>query len=166
MKVHTWRRVAAAAICSIGFTFGLSTSPAWADGTSQQLMPDPDAYCAITASPYQTQVREDGWTVQYTGLSGDANQNNWACNYLVAPTVPTTYDDGSSFTLPPQDQSFSIDWAAMCADQYEGSSLLWVGIPGPETSPGPFGAPWMCLGAPGAVYDQSETPTGPVGRIG
>jgi hypothetical protein len=142
----------------------LGAPSASADG-GQLLMPDPDAYC-VNNAPYQTQVNEAGWTVQYLGLQGDASQNDWACQYAVAATIPTTFDGGDSFTLPPQTQTFPIDWAVMCEEQYDGSTPQWVGVPGPAASPGPFGAPWMCLGAPGAQYDQTETASGPVGRIG
>ncbi len=167
MALATIRRMAAAGVCvsMVAVTAALCAPPASADTGGQLLMPDPDAYCANNA-PYQTQVNEAGWPVQYIGLQGDANQNDWVCVYAVAPTIPTPYGGGDSFTLPPHNEAFPIDWAAMCQQQYGGSTLHWVGIPGPATSPGPFGAPWLCVGAPGAQYDQTETPTGPVGRIG
>jgi hypothetical protein len=166
----SWRRLAVATVGGVCLAAGLGASPALADSGQQQLMPDPDAYCALNA-PYQAQVTEAGWQVVYTGLSGDANQNDWACTYTVYANIPVPNGefgpgaDTASAPLPPSNETFPIDWAAMCRQQYDGSSLQWVGVPGPETSPGPFGAPWMCLGAPGGTYDQTETQDGPVGRV-
>ena len=115
---------------------------------------------AFTVAEYQA---ESDYQVVSEGVQGDASQNDWKGEYMVVASIPT---GGDSFTLPPVNTSTPVDWEAMCAQQYPESSAEWVGVPGPAASPGPFGAPWMCLGAPGSVYDQTETDNGPVGLVG
>ena len=164
-KQLTWMGGSAAAATCLAAT--LLSGVAHADPASQTLMPDPDAYC-VNNAPYGAQVAEAGWNVQFTGLVGDAGANDWQCQYQVIATIPLANADGedAEIPLPPQTETFGVDWAGMCSQQYSGSTLEWAVTPGPVVSgQGPFGAPWLCVGAPGAVYDQTETPTGPVGRV-
>ncbi len=110
-----------------------------ANAQAATLPPDPWLHCAANA-PYQPQVQDLGWQVIPKGVSGTTGQNNWTYDYLVAMVIPYGIE-GEGYTLPPFTQSFPIDWALMCAQQFPGSHLQWVR--GPMT--GVLGAPWQCV---------------------
>lgn len=120
---------------------------------TSDLLPDPSAYCMQSQNTlFQTQQLESGWQVAFQNVIGDSYQNDWGCQYLIQATIPTPFDGGDSFTLPPFNYTMPIDWNNMCNQQYPGAHAEW--IPGPET--GVDGAPWGCVGAPGVIYDPAE----------
>jgi hypothetical protein len=118
------------------------------------LLPDPTAYC-MKNPPYQQQQQDNDWHVQFKNVVGDANQNNWGCQYLVQATVPIAGFDGTTsgfLPLPPFTYTQPINWNDMCNQQYPGAFADW--LPGQET--GAYGTPWVCVGAPGVIYDPAE----------
>jgi hypothetical protein len=124
------------------------------------LLPDPSAYC-VKNPPFQLQQQDDGWQVQFQKLVGDPLQNNWGCQYLVLATVPVTGDatavnNEGNFPIWLSTYTAPIDWNAMCNQQYPGAHAEWS--PGPET--GVYGAPWVCVGVPGVIYDPAEQSDG------
>lgn len=145
------------AVLSAMFGGGIAQASA-----GQQLTPDPWAFCDQN-NPFALQVLEAGWISRPTGITGTPGQNNWGCTYLVFASIPAGQD---GFILPPFTHTSPINWALMCQEQYEGSSVQWSVTPGPiVTGRGVGGSPWVCIGEAGATYDQTETADGPVGRI-
>ena len=142
-------------VMAIGIVLGglLGTSQmARADET---LTPDPAAWCIQNeGAVFGLQQNTDDWQVHYSGLIGDAGQNDWRCGYQVWPTIPA---GGDTFSLvPPFNWSVPMNWEAMCEAQFSGAHVAWIN--GPLTGVG--GAPWQCIGAPGVTYDPAEQADG------
>jgi hypothetical protein len=156
-RIRTIIAAALVPVAALGVgLLGAGTASAAASGPS--LMPDPGLYCAeVQNAPYVAQVENDGWSVLYTGVKGDVGKNDWACVYEVSMAVPVVDEievgddslNSSNLLLPPRQDTVPINWAAMCSQQYPGSSLQWIQAP----ATGVWGAPWQCVGQPGVTYN-------------
>lgn len=143
MRVKRLLQKIALPVATAVAAIGIAAAPASADTAGPDLPLEPYMWC-VDHAPYGLQQLEAGWQVQFTGLEGTSGQNDYKCGYNVIKTV-------GDFTIPYTfHESWGIDWAGMCREQYgDTAHLEW--IPGPAT--GVVGAPWRCVGQPGQSYE-------------
>lgn len=104
---------------------------------TQSLAVDPYIWCKQTGEhQFDTEVRDGGVKLYFTGIVGAAHQNNWRCRW--------TWTRGGRTVFLPRYRYANIDFNQACQQQFAGSHLHY-------TTQTPSW-PWECLGVAGQYY--------------